>query len=192
MSRILDAFLTHRTALRRFLSRFLSNAQDVEDVAQETFLRVFASDANVIMPKAYLFRVARNLALTHVAAARKIPTAPLEDFDPSDILADDGAASIDAGVDARRRLILLAEAIATLPPQCRRVFMLRRVHGVPYKDIAAQMNVSVGTIEKQVAAGLARCVESLRRHGYEFEDPKGAAADTAPGPARKHKGGGEI
>jgi RNA polymerase sigma-70 factor (ECF subfamily) len=192
MSRILEAFLTHRAALKRFLSRFLANAQDVEDIAQETFLRVFANDANVIMPKAYIFRVARNLALTHAAAARKIPTAPLEDFEASDILSDDGAAFMDAGVDARKRLALLAEAIASLPPQCRRVFMLRRVHGVPYKDIAAQMNVSVGTIEKQVAAGLARCVEHLRRHGYEFEDPKGVASESPPKSAWKQKGGGEI
>lgn len=63
----------------------------------------------------------------------------------------------------------------TLPPQCRRAFELRKVDGLSYKEIAKRMKLSPSTIEKHVATGLLKCMDTLRRKGYnpaDFGDPK--------------------
>ena len=60
------AFLENHDFLKRFLARFFSNSQDIEDVAQEAYLRAYVAEQQkqIEQPKAYLFRIARNLALT--------------------------------------------------------------------------------------------------------------------------------
>ena len=63
MSPILRAFLENERGLKRYLSRFFSRSQDVDDLTQETFLRAFADGgAGVHNPRAFLYRIARNLA----------------------------------------------------------------------------------------------------------------------------------
>jgi len=57
--------LENERGIKRFLSRFFPRAQDVDDLAQETFLRAFAAEAerDVLSPRAFLYRIAKNLAL---------------------------------------------------------------------------------------------------------------------------------
>ena len=64
-SKIFDAYLSCEIALKRFLRRFYSKTEDVDDLAQEAFLRAFNVELRqeIKSPKAYLFRVARNIAL---------------------------------------------------------------------------------------------------------------------------------
>ena len=65
-SAITAAFLEHSGFLKKFLAGFLPAQQDIEDVAQETYLRAFIAEQReeIEQPKAFLFRVAKNLALT--------------------------------------------------------------------------------------------------------------------------------
>ena len=167
MSEILRAFLVHERALKRFLGRFFTTAQDVDDLAQETFLRAFAADAAepIIASKAFLFRVARNLALNEKARMWNSTTVRLEDSGAPDVIDDDVGA--EERLDSRRKLALFAEAVSALPPQRRRVFLLRKIHGRSYRDIAIQLGISESTVEKHVAAGLVSCSKYLSRYGYQ-------------------------
>ena len=69
MSRILTEFEASKTALRRYLGRFFRRPQDVEDLLQETFVRAYAAEARgpILMPRAYLFRVAKHVSLNEIA-----------------------------------------------------------------------------------------------------------------------------
>jgi len=60
---------------------------------------------------------------------------------------------------------VLARAIAALPPQCAKVFVLRKMQGLSQKEIAARLNISVRTVENHVALGLVRCKAYMRAHG---------------------------
>jgi RNA polymerase sigma-70 factor (ECF subfamily) len=179
MSSILAAYLENEAALKRFLRRFLGRVLSrdmVDDLAQETFLRAYAAEAleDIASPRAFLFKVARNLVLNERAKLSNATTEPLEDFAGAAVLEDSSRSSVDDQIAARQQARALAAAIAGLPPQCARVFVLRKVHGLSYQEIAQRLNISVSTAEKHVALGLLRCTDQLRRQGYEIGGKKSA------------------
>lgn len=172
MSRILKAFLENEAAIRRFLKRNFHSGQDVEDELQDTFLRGFAAEMKyeIEEPKSYLFQIARHVAIDRLREKQRGAPSAYEDLDEVAVLIDEAQISPDDGLDSRRKLAVLARAVAELPPQCRRAFAMRRIDGMAFKDIALEMNISVSAVEKYVASGLARCNAYLRRAGYEPEE----------------------
>ncbi len=170
MSSILNTYIENEQALKRFLRRFVTRGADVEDLAQEAFVRAYAAEAleTVHSPKSFLFKVARNLALNERAKFANATTVALEDLPGGSVLEDADQNTIEAQMDAREQVRALAAAIASLPPQCSRVFLLRKVHGLSFKQISEQLGISVSTAEKHAALGLLRCSEYLRRQGFEI------------------------
>lgn len=168
MSLILRTFLANERGIKRYLSRFLSRRQDVEDLAQETFARAFAEgDHGVVNPRAFLYRIARNLALNERDRMSHKTTRSMEDFPDPTVLGADDQVSVDEMVEGQRKMAIFVEAIRALPPQCRQVFILRKIHGLSQKEVAQKLGLSVSTVEKHLATGLAKCSEHLRMRGYE-------------------------
>ena len=167
MSTILEAYLENEAALKRFLRRFTKSREGADDLAQEAFLRAFAAESEhlIASPKAFLFKVARNLALNELAKKASVTIEPLGDFEGQSVLEDSSQAAVDDAVDSRERIRVLARAIAALPPQCAKVFILRKMQGLSQKEIAARLNISVRTVENHVALGLVRCKAYMRAHG---------------------------
>src|SRR6185295_15557799 len=142
----------------------VARAEDVEDIAQEAFLRAFAAESikEIQSPKAFLFRVARNVALNERARQSHVSTVPLEDFGETNVLYDTSQVTVEDQVEGRERLQLFARAVAELPPQCARVFLMRKVYGLSCKEIALRLEISESTVEKHAALGLLRCSNYLR------------------------------
>ena len=180
MVTILETYLDNKESLKRFLRRFLARREDIEDIAQEAFLRAFAAESSqtISNPKAFLFKVAKNLALNEKARMSNILSAPLEDSEGQTVVESGDRVSIDDDVDARQRFRMLAQAVASLPPQCSRVFLLRKVNGLSQKEIAQRLNISTSTVEKHVALGLLRCSEYLRARGCEVNGKAGNPSNT--------------
>jgi RNA polymerase sigma-70 factor (ECF subfamily) len=181
MSTILDAYLENEAALKRFLRRFIKSREGIDDLAQEAFLRAFAAESHrsIESPKAFLFKVARNLALNELAKQSSVTTQPLGDFEGQEVLEDNSQAAVDDAVDGRERIRVLARAIAALPPQCAKVFILRKMQGLSQKEIAARLNISVRTVENHVALGLVRCKAYMRAHGGASEQGMSERAPAA-------------
>jgi DNA-directed RNA polymerase specialized sigma24 family protein len=61
----------HQLSLKRFIGRYLNNAQDIEDVTQEAFLRAYKAEQTtcVQQPKSFLFRIAKNVAISQLRTA---------------------------------------------------------------------------------------------------------------------------
>ena len=167
LATILEAYLEHEIALKRYLRRFIRSREAADDLAQEAFLRAFAAESRLVIeaPEAFLFKVARNLALNEIARQSAMATEPLGDLERQDVLEDSSQAAADDVVDGRERIRLLARAIAALPPQCAKVFILRKMQGLSQKEIAVRLNISVRTVENHVAVGLSRCRAYMRAHG---------------------------
>lgn len=178
VSRLSEAFMQHQVALKRFIARFLARAQDIEDVAQESFLRAYDAQHTgppINSPKAFLFRIARNVALNELTRKSRLLTDYIEDSAPSPVLVESSSPE-DLAI-GHEKLALFCQAAASLPQQSRRAFLMRKVHGLSHKEIAEQLGISVSTVEKHVAAGLLRCSTYLRERGYAMEgedstDPK--------------------
>jgi len=162
-SKLLDALVTSYTDLKIFLTRKFGCPQLAEDVAQETWLRIkrLSQPPVVDNPRAYLFRVATNLAVDHLrsekARARHISTEPV----PEDV--SNGMPSADTVIDYEQRLSILRKAVDELPPRCREVFMLHKFKGLSHMEIASQLGISRNMVEKHMIRGLAHCRDRLRQ-----------------------------
>jgi RNA polymerase sigma factor (sigma-70 family) len=167
---IYDTFLGSESALRRYLTRFVHRPEDIDDMAQETFLRAYTatSGRDIDFPKAYLFRVAKSVALRQLTKKTNQVTEFIEEAHMEEPAAGQ---TVEQEVEAEQKIRQYCEAIAELPPQCRRVFLMRKYQGLPHKEIAAQLNISVGAVEKQVTLGIKRCVSYMERMEVQAEDP---------------------
>ncbi|ARN73823.1 RNA polymerase sigma factor [Oceanicoccus sagamiensis] len=160
-ARLLDVFLACEIPLKRFLYRFSNRPEDIDDLAQEAFLRAFRAESSepIKSPRAYLFRVARNIALRELGKNSRQLTDYLEEAVDDSILG--GGASVEEDLIAQQKLQLCCAAVAELPEQCRRVFLLRKVHALSHKEIARELDISVKTVEKHIAKGVDRYTDYI-------------------------------
>lgn len=82
------------------------------------------------------------------------------DAPPEPALACAGAGDPARILEGRQRLALLADCIHALPPRCRDVFVMHRIHGAAQEEIARHLGISLKTVEKHLRLGTAAC----RRH----------------------------
>lgn len=163
LSAVTSSFLANYEFLKRFLSGFFSEREEIEDVAQETYLRAYVAEQMkaIEQPKAYLFRTARNIALTELTKKSRKITDYLEEAGVSTV--PDNAAGADSEAEAEELLGMYCEAVAQLPEKCRQVFLLRKVHGLSHRDIAVRMALSVSSVEKYLHTGIVHCKTYLQR-----------------------------
>jgi len=173
LSKVTKAFLDNHAFIRKFLSRYLSNQQDIEDVAQEAYLHAFAAEQRkengIDKPRAFLFRVAKNLAISRLRRKSHQITEYIEELslpaDPGD------ATDPEREMAARQALGLYCEAVAALPEKCRQIFLLRKVHGLKHHEIAERLSISISSVEKYLRKGLIETRAYLREREEFHESP---------------------
>lgn len=182
-SKLLEAYQSHMEGLKRFLSRLLSNPQDVEDVVQEAYIRAHLAERNhqIQQPKSFLFKIAKNVALNQIRQSTRRPEDYLEDHPPCAAMQPDS--SLEDEVMAQEKFEVLCAAIATLPPQCRKIYLMRKVYAMRYKDIALALSLSVKTVEMHIQKGHLRCTAYMDEH--LGDEPVLSAVSSAGGSANK-------
>lgn len=133
-----------------FLGKVISSREDVKDIAQNIFIRVWIMRA--ILPEinsfgAYLYRMCRNAAIDYVRS-RGITVPIPDDFD---IASGDTA---DQLADARETEMRMSRSVALLPEKRRKIFIMSRVEGLSNAEIAARLNISPKTVENQITLAL--------------------------------------
>jgi RNA polymerase sigma-70 factor (ECF subfamily) len=139
--------------------------RDVDDVVQESFLRIWKARAAhpIASVGAFLFRIARNVALDAVRERRDSPMESVGEL--GELSVCDEAADVRCAVSHTERMQLLIAAIDSLPMRCREIVILRKFKCVPQKEVAARLGISEKGVEIQVTRGVKRCEEFLRRRG---------------------------
>ena len=148
--------------LRAFISRFIRGPQDIDDIAQETFVRAFLAEqkGEIQHPKAYIYRVARNLAFETLSKKSTQLTSYIEDS--CDLALLQSGEDIEVATIVKEKFDRVKVAIAEMPPQCQRVFIMHKVYGFKYKEISQQLGISVSTVEKHIMTGLKKCKQSVK------------------------------
>lgn len=143
--------------LHRSLTGLLRNEDDAAEVAQDAFVRMFSVEKpqGLDYPYAYLFRTALNLVKDRAKAQR------IRDDHRAQLAADDlgnvELLSPERHVLGREKLRFMAEAIEGLPPRCRRVFVLHKVHHLSHQEISRVLGISRHAVEKHMVRAIARC-----------------------------------
>lgn len=164
--------LVHEAPLRRYLLKLTQSRDDAEDLLQEAFLRVLKASRNTMIenPRAFLFRTAFNLFVQGYRRNRTAPVDPMSEFDRLNV--KDMCVAADDQIIARERLGVLADAVDCLPPQSRRILIMRKVYLLSHEEIQEALGVSRRTIERHVASGLKSCRDYLARHEAEGNQEK--------------------
>lgn len=128
---------------------YLGERADVEDAAQETFLRALES-IDTFDPERpfapWLYQIARNVARNHLKWRRRHPVEPLNG---GAMLADEQR-SPAAGAERSEIRVLVAAAIETLPEQRRTAFRLADMEGYPATEVARIMGLSSGAVRAHI------------------------------------------
>lgn len=157
-------FLAHRGELQAYLMKQLRNAEAAADLTQETFLRYAergpAAVASIANERSYLYRTAHNLAVDYIRQQSRRRT----DLTAGDAFAEiaDDRPSLEEEAAARQRLAQLSAILSDLPDLTREIFVLNRLEGLTYAQVAARLSISDSSVQKHLAKALALVTRRLR------------------------------
>ena len=158
---LLDAFIENREALEAYLVRQFGNVHLAQDLTQETWLRVASRTLGerIGNPRAYLFRIARNLGTDW----RRRQAMGIEVQAEPAIVDQVVEQGIDPANSAQynHELQRLVQVVAELSPRCREIFILCRVEGLSHQQIAERLNISKSTVVSQMVKAMQRIENAM-------------------------------
>ena len=161
-----DVVREHSARVYRLAYRLSGNAQDAEDLTQETFIRVFRSLAEYTPGtfEGWLHRITTNLFLDLVRRRRRIRFDAL----PEDTERLPGTAPspeqvyVDTHLDPQ-----IQAALDALPPDFRAAVVLCDIEGLTYEEIAATLGVKLGTVRSRIHRGRSQLRKALAHRSPE-------------------------
>jgi RNA polymerase sigma-70 factor (ECF subfamily) len=139
------------------ISRYMRDSSEVQDVAQEAFIKAYRALPNFRGDSAFytwLYRIAINTAKNYLVARSRRP--PLGDIDAQDAEQYDGATGLKEYATPEHMLlkseleITIQAAIDDLPEDLRTAIVLRELEGFSYEEIATAMECPIGTVRSRI------------------------------------------
>lgn len=164
----------HESSLRSYLRNLFPRLPDVDDLIQESYLRLIRAreTGRIRYIKAFLFTTARHAALDIFRRRQIAPIDSVADISELSVIEDKPC--VTEIVSKQQELEFLAEAVRALPERCRQVLALRLFYGCSHKEIAAELRISEHTVKAQIAKGMRRCSDYLHTRGL-LSAPNSAA-----------------
>jgi len=156
----LQVFLSQRPQMEALVSRRVGCRATAADLVQDLFLRFWRRPlVQVEELSTYLLRCAGNIAIDHLrreGARVRVNEGWLPE--QQDNHGVEPQAALEAGNDLRH----VEAALRSLPERTRQIFLLNRIHGRKYAEIAKVMGLSQSSVEKHMMRALETCKASLR------------------------------
>jgi len=152
--------LKYQSRVMHVVMRFIRDADEAEDVAQEAFIKAFSAINNFRGDSAFytwLFRIATNAAKNHlVARGRRTPVLDV-DIDDAMLQAENERLVEDespqAALETQELEAVIKQAVQELPEDLQTALCLREFDGLSYEDIAVIMNCPIGTVRSRIFRG---------------------------------------
>jgi RNA polymerase sigma factor (sigma-70 family) len=165
--RLDDLFHQHAGELNGYLHRQLDSPELAADLCQEIYLRLRRLDLQdpslaLENPRAFLFRIARNLLIDHRRRQNAQPVA-VTFGDPHSMLEalESGAPSPESAASSARALHVLRLALAELPVHVRKALLWNRLDGLTQREIGRRLGVSERMAGKYILRALTHCQARL-------------------------------
>jgi RNA polymerase sigma-70 factor (ECF subfamily) len=155
LSRLL---LAERPSLLRLAQRIVGSGTAAEDVTQSLWFRVqqIEDDPPILNKRAYLFRLATNLATDWRRADTRYCAMVEASGELPENVADDIPSAETALLD-REKLDAMLAALDELPPRVREIFMARKFENIPVNEIAERYSLTRSAIAKMMQRALLHC-----------------------------------
>jgi RNA polymerase sigma-70 factor (ECF subfamily) len=166
-----ELFARHAAGVYRYCLRRLGSPEEAEDALQVTYLNAWRSLKGGFQPdqhRPWLYQIAANVCSTSLRT--KLGRKQVELRDPADL--DSIVAQSRAGAD---ELVGLSEALRALPARQRRALVLRDWQGLSYREIAAELAVSVAAVETLLFRGRKRVAAALSNAEWRKAAPSARA-----------------
>lgn len=137
--------------LYHFAVGYVNQREIAEEVVSDVFLEVWNRRSRldeVNHLKSWLLTMVRNRAISYLRKENLRDTIPFDDIEDYNVPL---VQSPDTKMISEEEIEKINEAIASLPPKCKEVFMLAKIEKIPYKEIAKMINISVKTINIHVS-----------------------------------------
>jgi RNA polymerase sigma-70 factor (ECF subfamily) len=150
--------MKYQRKIMRLLSRMIRDQSEIEDVAQEAFIKAYRALPQFRGDSAFytwLYRIAINTARNWLASSGRRPSAPNavenedgETFNETDNLTD--ISTPESMAASREIAVTVNAAIEDLPEELRTAIVLREIEGMSYEDIAQSMGCPIGTVRSRI------------------------------------------
>lgn len=145
--------------LVKFASGYLKSKEPAEEIVNDVLYKVWLKKENITEInnlRFYLFSAVRNSCLTLITQQKKEQDL-LADFSFRDVSQDDPESLLISSELQKH----IKATIESLPPRCRQIYEMIRVEGLRNKDVSEKLNISVNTIDVQLAIALKRMIRSV-------------------------------
>ncbi|ACV34858.1 RNA polymerase sigma factor RpoE [Accumulibacter sp.] len=160
----------YQRKLGRLLSRFIRDQAEIEDVAQEAFIKAYRALPSFRGDSAFytwLYRIGINTAKNYlVAQGRRAPTSTEFDADEAEGFEDAGQLrdinTPESILQSRQIGDTINAAMADLPEELRSAILLREIEGLSYEEIAEAMSCPIGTVRSRIFRAREAVAAKLR------------------------------
>ena len=147
-----EIFKKNYANLCRYAYSFLKEEEASEDLVQELFIKLWNDRPEIFLDKqiiSYLHTAIKNNCIS--ALRKRVQTVSIDDNISLNILEID-----TADQDQEKELMYekIFSAIDNLPPKCATIFKMHRLSGLPYKQIADDLDISIKTVENQIGKAM--------------------------------------
>ena len=162
--------LKYQRRVFRLISRLIKNTSEVEDVAQETFIKAFRAIQQFRGDSAFytwLYRIAVNTAKNHLFSKGKRPItlselAKNEDSESYDLIDAVSNESPEGNLAGLQIAKAVNNAVNKLPEELSTAVILREMDGLSYEEIAEVMNCPIGTVRSRIFRAREAIAQELR------------------------------
>ncbi|WP_455967284.1 RNA polymerase sigma-70 factor [Bacteroides fluxus] len=166
-----DIYSIYYMKMLRFSRTYVSTKEDAENIVQDTFLYLWEHLElleEIEHPDAFLFTLIKNRCLNFLKHQSYIQakTCPLKaDEELESQLNLYALQQFDEAVSSISEVEeLLKQTMQKLPERCREIFLLSRIEGLKYKEIAERLDISVNTVENQISIALRKLKSELKEY----------------------------
>jgi RNA polymerase sigma factor (sigma-70 family) len=162
-----DEVHPHDGQLKNYLKAQFPGVRDVEDVVQESYLRIWKAKAvqPIRSAKAFLFDIARHLAIDLYRRSKTQKVEQLGDLAALHVI--DSRPDAAQTLTLQERMDLLTDAVVALPTRSREVILLHKIKGLTQREVAVRLGISERTVENLCRIGTMKCAVYLRARGIE-------------------------
>ena len=166
-----NIYVAHYSRMKRFAQEYVVREEDAENIVQDIFLDLWEQNLLLLTHInlfAYLFTTLKNRCvdfLRHKTIVQHAAQKLQDDYSKAlqmkfqSLEAFDGQLFSEPDIEA-----VIQNAIESLPEKCREIFVLNKIEGKKQKEIAQELNISINTVENQMAIAYKKLKEMLKDH----------------------------